>query len=167
MKNMKFGFIGAFAIATAIFFAGCTDPCKDVVCNNGECVEGDCVCNAGYEGVDCSTAFNDKFDGSYNLSETCDSTGADAYTVTISPSSSEPAQANITGLYREQFSVPIAIGTDGVTFTIATVDIGPGTIVSTGTCTSNAEGSSINLTYRFTNDAGTAEDNCTAVLTRQ
>jgi hypothetical protein len=168
MKNMKFGFIGAFAIATAIFFAGCTDPCKDVVCNNGECVEGDCVCDAGYEGVDCATAFNAKFSGTYSLNETCDASGSDAYTVTLTPSSSEPARANLTGLYRETFSVPLAIGTDGVTFTIASTDIGPGSVVTTGTSTANAEGTTINLVYRFTSEAvGNPQDNCTAVLTRQ
>jgi hypothetical protein len=167
MKNMKFGFIGAFAIATAIFFAGCTDPCKDVVCNNGECVEGDCVCNAGYEGVDCSTAFNAKFSGTYNLSEVCDFTGSDSYTVTLTPSSSEPARANITGLYREQFSVPMSIETDGVSFSIAATDIGPGSVQTTGSSTSNASGTSINIAYRFTTDDGLTTDNCSATLTRQ
>ena len=136
MKNMKFGFIGALAIATSMFFAGCADECKDVVCNNGECVTGECVCDAGYESSDCSVAFNAKFSGTYSLAETCDTTGSDAYTVTVAPSSSEPTQANITGLYRETFSVPAVIGTDGVSFTIASTDIGPGTIQSNGTCTS-------------------------------
>ena len=49
MKSTKLNFIGALAIAGGMFFTGCTDECKDVVCTNGECVEGSCVCDAGYE----------------------------------------------------------------------------------------------------------------------
>ena len=164
---MKFGFFGAAALAAALFFAGCSDPCKDVVCNNGECVEGDCVCDAKYGGTDCSVAFNAKFSGSYTLNETCDTTGSDSYTVTVAPSSTEPGQANFTGLYRENSTVPAVIGTDGLSFTIAATNVGPGTIESAGTCTSNDAGSSINLVYKFTNTTTGAHENCTAVLTRQ
>lgn len=167
MKNNKFGIFGALVLGAGLFFAGCTDPCKDVVCNNGECVEGDCVCDAGYEGIDCATAFNAKFSGTYNLSETCDTTGSDAYTVTIVPSSAAPAQATITGLYREQVGVVAAIGTDGVSFEIASTDIGPGTIVSDGACTSNSDGSSITVHYKFTNETSGSFESCTTTLTRQ
>lgn len=167
MKNSKFGFLGALALGTALFFASCTDPCKDVTCVNGDCVEGDCVCDAGYEGVDCGTAFNAKFSGSYTNNETCTTTGQDSYTVTVAPSSSEADHANITGLYREQFTVSAHIQSDGVNFTIASTDIGPGSIVSSGTCASNAEGTTINIGYTFTNDVGSPSETCTAVLTRQ
>jgi hypothetical protein len=168
MKKMKFGFIGALAIGTAMFFTGCADECKDVVCNSGECVEGDCVCDAGYEGVDCSVAYNAKFSGTYGLTETCDSTGTDNYSVTVAPNSSDASKANFTGLYREaQASVPANIGADGLSFTLSTTDVGPGSIVSNGTCTANTDGSTINVVYKFTNETTNAFESCTAVLTRQ
>lgn len=31
----------------------CKDKCKDVICNNGICDEGNCVCNYGWSGEDC------------------------------------------------------------------------------------------------------------------
>ena len=168
MKKMKFGFFGAMALSVALSFAGCTDPCKDVVCNNGTCVDGDCECDNGYEGVDCGVKFNAKFHGTYNLAETCDTSGSDAYAVSVDSSSTDPAKANITGLYREpQGTVVVSIGTDGVSFTIPVTDIGPGTIESAGSCTSNAEGSAINLIYKFTNTTSGASERCTSVLTRQ
>jgi len=84
-----------FLVATIGFFSinGCTDPCGDVVCNNGgicdegicdcpegfsgtnceidlcaecvngSCTTGDCVCEAGYEGENCDVLSRDKFIG--------------------------------------------------------------------------------------------------------
>lgn len=121
------------------------------------------------ESVTCftPTPANEKFNGTYSLVETCDSTGNDVYTVTISPSTTDNNKANITGLYRESFSTVVAnIGSDGMAFTIPSVDVGPGTIESSGTCTSNATGSTINVVYKFTNEFSNAFESCTAVLTR-
>lgn len=171
MKNNKFGIFGALVLGAGLFFAGCTDPCKDVVCNNGECVEGECVCDAGYEGVDCATAFNAKFSGTYTNSEVCDSTPDVTYNVTIAPSSAEPARANITGLYEEPAtSVSAVIGDDGVTFTIPSTNIGTtsyGRIETVGNATSNADGSQITITYKYTNNTTGFTENCTGTLTRQ
>lgn len=44
-----------FLIPAFIFIWACSDPCSDIDCsNNGECVDGDCVCDQGFFGVDCS-----------------------------------------------------------------------------------------------------------------
>ena len=59
---MRFSLIG-FAVVILVG-SGCflkKDPCKDVICYNGECVDGECVCEAGYSGPNCST-----FDPCYN-----------------------------------------------------------------------------------------------------
>jgi PKD repeat protein len=136
-------------------------------CIHGECVNGGCQCDAGYMGAACDSAVNAKFDGTYSLTETCDVSGNDSYTVTITPSATDANVANIMGLYREVTTVPLTIDNDGLNFTIATIDIGPGSVVSIGTCTSNATGSSMSIVYRFTLDNGSASENCAAVLTRQ
>lgn len=59
---MRFSLIGFAAVL--LVSSGCflkKDPCKDVNCNSGECVDGECVCEAGYSGPTCST-----FDPCYN-----------------------------------------------------------------------------------------------------
>lgn len=49
MKNIKnffllFGFIGF-----TYFFNSCDDPCSGVICDDGNCSNGVCVCNEGYQ----------------------------------------------------------------------------------------------------------------------
>ena len=168
MKNMKFGFIGALAIATSMFFAGCTDLCKDVNCNNGECVEGDCVCDAGYETDDCSVAMNAKFSGSYSNTETCNPSGPfGPYTITLNPKSGSATEVNFVGLWEVPANIVMGtVGTDGVSFTIERQVIDTGFEI-TATGTSNADGSTINITYSiFNTGVTTAADVCTAVLTK-
>jgi hypothetical protein len=45
------------------FFSACIpDHCKDTVCNNGGvCVEGNCSCLNGYEGINCTEVWNTRF----------------------------------------------------------------------------------------------------------
>ncbi|GAA4465592.1 hypothetical protein GCM10023093_18080 [Nemorincola caseinilytica] len=52
--------LGAFS---AVMYTSCnSDPCKDVVCQNGgTCNEGNCTCATGYEGTNCETASRAKF----------------------------------------------------------------------------------------------------------
>lgn len=100
MKNLKFGFL-ALALTT-FFWTSCTDPCKDVECNFGTCVEGECACNPGYEGTNCDEAFNAKFAGTYSNAETCDSsTAGPNYNVVITKSETDPLGLTIGGLWAE------------------------------------------------------------------
>jgi hypothetical protein len=165
MKNMKLGLVGVLAIAASLFLTSC-NPCKDVVCNNGDCVEGDCVCNAGYESDDCSAAVNAKFSGRYTLTETCTTTGNDSYAVNLSPDATSPSAALIDSLYREAFTLRLAINDDGLAFTIATTDIGSGSIRTTSAGTSNADGSTINIDYEFISETSAPSESCAAVLER-
>lgn len=41
------------------------DPCEGVVCINGDCIEGICACEAGYEGTDCTLG---SIQGAYQMS---------------------------------------------------------------------------------------------------
>ncbi|MBL0017959.1 MAG: hypothetical protein KA239_03995 [Bacteroidia bacterium] len=168
MKNMKFGFIGALAIAATMFFAGCADECKDIVCANGECVDGACVCDAGYEGTLCDAALNAKFTGSYSNTETCNPSGpAGPYTITLNPKSGSATEVNFVGLWEVPSNIVMGtVGTDGISFTIERQVITTGFDVS-ATGTSNADGSTINITYSvFETGVTTAADVCTAVLTK-
>jgi len=41
------------------------DPCAEVNCNNGECLDGTCLCDDGFEGVNCDKEEREKFYGSW------------------------------------------------------------------------------------------------------
>ncbi len=54
-------------------------PCETVTClNGGTCVDGYCHCPEGYEGLKCETRWNEKFTGTFILSDEC-YTGTDIY----------------------------------------------------------------------------------------
>ncbi len=60
-------------------------PCDGVVCFNGaSCLDGLCVCPKGYEGNKCEIKWSDKFTGSYNATDDCN-TGGVVYNVNITP----------------------------------------------------------------------------------
>jgi hypothetical protein len=66
MKNFKFltfAFFALMSLSTVVYMNSCkTDPCKDVVCQNGgTCVDGTCSCLTGYEGTNCETELRSKF----------------------------------------------------------------------------------------------------------
>lgn len=166
---MKFGFIGAVAIAMTMFFTGCSDPCKDVTCVQGECVEGDCVCDAGYEGVDCGTALNAKFVGSYALNETCSPSGAAGpYTVAVAAKTGSATEVTFVGLWEVPSNIVTGkVNADGVSFSIARQVITTGFEIEATAGTITADGATMNLSYKIYETAGgTQQDACTATLTK-
>lgn len=40
-------------LLTIGLLSGCKQPCKDVSCAHGACMEGNCLCNAGWTGPNC------------------------------------------------------------------------------------------------------------------
>ncbi|MCB9192604.1 MAG: hypothetical protein H6602_13155 [Flavobacteriales bacterium] len=72
MKTRIFQILGVAAVATIGMVSCDTDACKDVDCGaNGTCLEGDCVCETGYEGATCDTEERTKFIGSWNYTDQC------------------------------------------------------------------------------------------------
>ena len=51
MKNIR---SFSLCLLFAAFVYSCGDPCDDVNCNNGTCLEGTCHCLEGWEGVNCN-----------------------------------------------------------------------------------------------------------------
>ena len=62
MKTKILFFLGLFLFLT---INSCKDPCDDVDCKNGVCVEGSCNCNPGWMGDDCSVMRSTLFKGFY------------------------------------------------------------------------------------------------------
>ena len=68
MKNiLKLSFLAGLFLVFS-----CTDPCEDVVCENGgTCDEGTCLCAEGYEGDNCETESRAKYLGDFLGERTC------------------------------------------------------------------------------------------------
>lgn len=64
MKTIKFLCL-TLSIFLLVLLQSCQDPCKDVLCNNGACIEGICECDAGYEGESCAIEWRAKILGDY------------------------------------------------------------------------------------------------------
>lgn len=62
MNRLKHFF---FPALISLFFLACSDPCKDVDCNNGNCDEGICICEDGYGGDSCDTRLSEQFAGEW------------------------------------------------------------------------------------------------------
>ncbi|MGI9192556.1 MAG: calcium-binding EGF-like domain-containing protein [Chitinophagaceae bacterium] len=74
-------------------------PCDKVIClNGGSCVDGYCYCPVGYEGLKCETRWNEKFVGTYKVSDEC-YTGQDIYyTASIQANSNNATQMTLTNV---------------------------------------------------------------------
>ncbi len=54
MLKSYFPFVVLVFLSFMLISSSCTDPCKDIVCDNGGvCNEGNCVCLNGYTGFNC------------------------------------------------------------------------------------------------------------------
>ncbi len=158
MKKILLSFFG-FAAALSLTLTSCADPCKDVNCNNGECVEGDCVCNGGWEGSDCLTEWSEKFvANNANATDLCTS-GNYTYTVDILRVNESMITINNLGDFNTPANVNATI-TDGNELVIAVASDLAGR-AWTGTGTLN--GSTLTINYVVTFDDGTF-DTCTATI---
>lgn len=148
-----------------------TDACKDVTCNNGgTCADGTCLCAAGYEGNDCSTAVNAKFVGTWTASEACPNPAPSAYGVDIIASSVAGAPSGV--LLRNLGNYGCTSGTYEVPGTASgnTITVS-GTVCSTaftGTLNYATVGtaSSLTGTYTATYGSPSSTDNCTITMVK-
>jgi PKD repeat protein len=147
-----------------VVVVACNGPCI-----NGNCVNGTCACDPGYEGVDCGTAVNAKFSGTYSLTESCNTSGAAGpYAVVVSPKSGSVVEVAFVGLWEIPSNVVTAVvSNSGSNFTIARQSIDSSFEIQCSNGTINADGSTINVVYSiFATGGSTALDVCTAVLSR-
>lgn len=189
---MKTNFLKTLVLAMAtlgIFsIQSCdTDPCKDVACGNGVCLEGTCICDDGYDGSDCNILIRSLFLGSYNVAEICDSdvSFTDNYVSKISESSQGANYIVIDNVYNfasqgtqpEDATAIATVSSSGGEYillienqTFAANILADFEIAGSGTY--NPATSEISITYSITDtsldpiDPGYI-DNCTQIYTPQ
>lgn len=153
-------------LLSATLFASCKGPCRGVTCNNGECVgEGECVCSDGYEGDNCDISNNQKFSGTYLMTELCDSSSRSPYTITLTPVPGTPNQFDLAGLYGQATVLRAQVETDGVAFTIDAQDIDGGKQLEGLSGTISIDAKTVNVSYLVYQGADTV-DYCSGSLTK-
>ena len=163
MKKFKLTHVLGAALIGLASFTSCTDPCKDVTCQNGgTCVEGDCECADGYTGTNCETEERAQFIGTYSVSESCTS-GNYTYNVTVS-NSSTGATAIIIGNFGDySTNVNATVDGDNITIPNQTNQVGGFPLTFSGT----GQISGTILTISYTVSDGTNTDTCTKTCTKQ
>lgn len=145
------------------------DSCitQNVTClNGGTCDNGSCDCVAGYEGDSCQTLSRVKFLGTYDVSDSCSSSGSATYQITVAASgvSSEHAKVLISNFW-DTFTNNVQATVNGNTITIPTQEPDNDGFTVTGTGTIN--GTAITVTVNFSVADGTTTDVCQSTWTKQ
>lgn len=158
MKNLfsiKNVATACLAVAMAFSFSSCdSDPCKDIDCVNGTLTEsGDncsCVCEAGYEGADCTNESRVKFVGTYNFTDACTGVG---YSQTISNgNSAEKIVFSNLGDFSTAAVVTANVDLNALTIVDATDAAG-----RRFTGSGQISGNNLSLTYSVTYSDGSTE----------
>lgn len=162
--NLPKTFLYYFLILGAAMFQACDrDRCENVICNGPEsyCVDGFCVCPQGYEGPNCDILSQDKYIGSFFVSESCNPGQPQGWTFSsISPGFSidKIIISNFLGIGRDAEAT-----VNGNFVTIPNQTIGSYQFSGNGSFIENAN--RIEITYEYYVN-GTAS-RCTAYLSKQ
>jgi hypothetical protein len=189
--------IGVFSFGLLLTQQSCSDPCKDVTCDNGgtceegtckcatgffgdncqtECKNGGtgtnsgCTCATGYEGTKCETKMADKFVASFKYNETTGTgCGVSDWPVTISASSSAINKILINGFG--------GFGCNGVNIVVeATVNGKDITVANQTFCsggltiksgTGTMNASNTSFTVNYTYNDGSGDVSCGGTYTKQ
>ncbi len=69
-RNISITAIVTFIVFSVTYLSCIKDTCTGIVCNNdGVCVNGNCACPTGFEGVHCDDIWNAKFTGSWHAAD--------------------------------------------------------------------------------------------------
>jgi len=163
MKTNLFQILGVVAIGVLSFNSCTTDACKDVVCGQyGECVDGDCVCDTGYEGVNCATEERAKFIAAYSVSESCTS-GNYSYNITSATSATNVSTIVISNF--GDYGVSVTATVAGSSLTIANQSVTISGAAASFSGSGQLSGNILTITYTIA--VGTDSDTCTMTCTKQ
>lgn len=163
----KTSFLPALLFGAMLAFApGCgdTDLCKDVECGtNGQCFEGECICDVGYEigaSGQCDTESRVKFYGNYNATESCNPGGTGTFSNVIS-SGSDITKINISNFADSALNVSATV--DGTSITIPSQALNINGTAANVTGTGSISGTTVTLNYTV---SGGFNFTCSNTLTR-
>ena len=123
--NKKLFFLPTLLLGALLLFApscGTDDPCKDVVCTNADCFEGECVCQVGYEKDAIGNCVDelDRLAGEWSTSEKCDTDpNAVPYKLTFEKNQTISKTINIFNFFNSFATSPVKATVSGNNLTIA------------------------------------------------
>ncbi|MDA9121062.1 hypothetical protein N9J52_03400 [Flavobacteriales bacterium] len=135
LKTRIFQILGVAAIATIGMTSCDTDACADVECGEyGTCLDGDCVCDEGFSGTDCSVMNRAAFIGTANLSGTvaCGTSGNGTISATATTFSAGSTAAKLVMNFGGSLAITCTV-TSATSFTVDTQTIDTFTYSGTGT----------------------------------
>jgi len=137
------------------------DSCN-IPCINGVCVNNSCNCNSGFEGDSCTIRTTDKFIGSWDATDSCE-TGNYGYTVTIVASSSIPNQLIISNFGRYGTTATVTASISGFTFMVLSQNVQNNSITLSGSGTIDTTTNTITVSYTAEEVVSHATDACSGV----
>jgi len=135
LKTRIFQILGVAAIATIGMTSCDTDACADIECGDyGTCLDGDCVCDAGFSGADCAVMNRAAFIGTTNLSGTsaCGTTGNGNFPATATTFSAGTGMTKLVMNVGGSLAIACTV-TSPTSFTVDTQTIDTYTYGGTGT----------------------------------
>ena len=153
---------GTFGILSIMFllFTLNACKCKKSDCINGQCSRGQCLCDFGWEGPNCDVAFRQKYIGTWNVMNLCNS-GVSNYSLTVSESPSSNTHIYFDNLYNSGNQVEAEIVT-ALTFNIISQPFDSTTISGDGTY--NEAENMVEINYNVVGFS--PEEDCVAEMTK-
>lgn len=146
---MKIFYVVLFAL---LGLASCKDACDDITCDKGDCSDGICNCDRGYEGTLCDTEARTKFLGTWKGVVNC--TDNTFFDIEVENTTGEEIWDLDMGLYGNQLNTTGTVDGDKVSYSQQ---------MHSGTLT--ADGSILRAEMMIANNGGTISD-CSGVLDR-
>lgn len=139
----------------------CAYACDGMDCSQqGSCVDGTCVCNAGFYGSDCSQRYQDLWVGSFSTAESCNS-GTHVYNLNVT------ADTSATGIIFDNLNdqaIAVNVEIDSTSMLIPVQTFGSTGLDISGSGTITSGGNQISINYTL---LGTGPSEvCAATLTR-
>lgn len=140
-------------------------PCYGIYCQNGDCVDGVCVCDSGFVGPNC-LGLNETLPTFYRLYETCTVFGGSNYSVYIYPSFSSPFAIRFQSLHNQSVLLAWMDRQDHHALEIPMQEMqNSGYLGGTGVFSTNYDTLTLNYTVYYSNQT-TVFEQCQGLMVR-
>ena len=140
---------------------GCEADC--VNCSpNGQCIDGVCVCDRGFEGTDCGFLIRDRYTGAHLVSDTCNGQPVE-YFVAVAPDSTSPYVILIGNLSNRVTGFSAELDGNSINIPAQTKQSQSGSVSVSGNGVLTQDG--MRLTYSYFD--GLTTDSCQCTTQKQ